>query len=152
MFSWKTILSIGFAELLSHTNLQMYDDSSFAAVSTPTIMGLNNKKSVCQTNSSIQIKINGMLTLPSFWHYQVDVVFRATYFINWMPSRVLIFKTPRELLSPPLSSELFPLTLRVRYICFTFIISKVVCWILVLLRIYFLAIWPQRILSPLSFL
>ena len=76
MFSWKTILSIGFAELLSHTNLQMYDDSSFAAVSTPTIMGLNNKKSVCQTNSSIQIKINGILTLSSFWHYQVDVVFR----------------------------------------------------------------------------
>ena len=108
MFSWKTILSIGFAELLSHTNLQMYDDSSFAAVSTPSIMGLNNKKSVCQTNSSIQTKINGILTLSSFWHYQVDVVFRATYFINWMPSRVLIFKTPRELLSPPLSSEFFP--------------------------------------------
>ena len=61
-----------------------------------------------------------------------------------MPSRVLIFKTFIEVLSPPLSLELFPLTLHVRYICFTFIVLKVVCWILVLLSIYFLAIWPHK--------
>ena len=44
MFSWKTILSIGLAEPLSHTDLQLYDDSLFTIVSTPSIMGLNNKK------------------------------------------------------------------------------------------------------------
>jgi hypothetical protein len=54
----------------------------------------------------------------SYWG---DALLTATYLINRMPSRVLDFQTPLEVLSPPLSTEIGVSPKNFGCVCFVYI-------------------------------
>jgi hypothetical protein len=62
---------------------------------------LSKKMHLLEVTQALQLSMH---VPKSYWG---DVLLTTAYLINWMPSRVLNFKTPIEVLSPAFSSSIF---------------------------------------------